>query len=159
MVNCWFTRKDSLATSRERNYTRPSTTKQIRGIQNLPTGYRTERVAQRVIWIAGISAVRSLSVLSLSHVMQYAQLITGLNSLRIQALYPARLGPERRDMLHISKSTLEVTCNKGTFSNFEVVHPTMFCKHTKTIKNRCQKKCEDVLHGNRAQATEIHRVC
>ena len=39
---------------------------------------------------------RWLSVLNLSHVMQYAQLITGLNSLRIQALYPARLGPERR---------------------------------------------------------------
>lgn len=53
-----------------------------------------------MIWTARISqAVRPLSVLNLSHVMQYAQLITGLNSLRIQALYPARLGPERRDIL------------------------------------------------------------
>jgi len=42
--------------------------------------------------------VRPLSVLNLSHVMQYAQLITGLNSLRIQALYPARRDPPQQKL-------------------------------------------------------------
>ena len=86
----------------ERNYTRPSTgMKQIRQIQNVSKAVSPVHCSHYSIdlerWDTPTRlSGQWLSVLNLSHVMQYAQLITGLNSLRIQALYPARLGPERR---------------------------------------------------------------